>query len=331
MKVTLSLIALLFFSFLCPVINAGVAENADDPTLYLADPTIFYDQGIYYLYGTGGRVNGNSNQGFLVYTSTDLKAWTGPHGASDGYALKKGDSFGTKGFWAPQVFTYNNKYYMAYTADEFIAIASSDSPLGPFKQDEIEKLPATIRQIDPYIFFDDDGKIYLYHVRLTEGNRLFVAELNPDLRSIREETLKECISAEEKWEDTQNVEWPVAEGPTIIKRDGLYYFFYSTNDFRNIDYAVGYAVSRSPYGPWEKQKDNPIIDRHLLGTNGTGHGDLFLDKDNQLRYVLHTHYSNDQVSPRKTALISIDAIQSQGKIRYKAIADTFYFLQQKDK
>ncbi|MDF9831705.1 glycoside hydrolase family 43 protein [Parabacteroides sp. PF5-6] len=322
----LSPIFFFFLSLVCSGAHATIGEEAEDPSLYLADPTIFYADGIYYLYGTGGGAHANADQGFLVYTSTDLKEWTGPHGASDGYALKKGDSFGTKGFWAPQIFTYNNKYYMAYTADEFIAIASSDSPLGPFRQEQIEKLPATIRQIDPYVFFDTDGKIYLYHVRLTEGNRLFVAELNPDLRSIKAETLTECISAQEKWENTQNVEWPVAEGPTIIKEDDRYYFFYSTNDFRNIDYAVGYAIADSPYGPWKKYAGNPIIDRHLLGFNGTGHGDLFCDKDNQLHYVLHTHYSNEKVSPRRTALVTLEASGKKGEtLVFKVVPGTFSF------
>ncbi|MBP5760009.1 MAG: hypothetical protein J6W90_01350, partial [Verrucomicrobia bacterium] len=49
------------------------AQAAQTDYIYLADPTIFYDQGTYYLYGTG-----NSNEGFWVYTSQDLKTWKGP-------------------------------------------------------------------------------------------------------------------------------------------------------------------------------------------------------------------------------------------------------------
>lgn len=299
------------------------AQNGQvvDSNLYLADPTIFYDNGTYYLYGTGG----DSDYGFQVYTSKDMKNWSGPQGASDGYALKKGDSFGSKWFWAPQVFRYNNRYYMTYTADEFIAIASADSPLGPFKQEKIAKLPAEIRQIDPYVFFDDDGKIWLYHVRLTKGNRLFVAELNKDLTAIKENTLTECISAEEEWENTAHSEWPVAEGPTVIKRNGQYYFFYSTNDFRNIDYAVGYATASSPRGPWKKYKGNPIISRQLLNRNGTGHGDLFVDGGNNLKYVFHVHHTNETVSPRQTAIIGIQETEHKGKSTFKALPETCFY------
>lgn len=270
--------------------------------LELADPTIFYWDNTYYLYGTGG----NSNHGFLVYTSDDLINWEGPKGVNDGYALITGDSYGTKGFWAPQVFQYNGRIYMAYTANEQVAIAESDSPLGPFKQKTIAKISGGERQIDPYIFIDDDGKIFLYHVRLTEGNKLFVAEMKDDLSDIKPDTEKLCIEAEQPWEDTQDVEWKVTEGPTILKQNGLYYFFYSANDFRNIDYAVGYAIADNPYGPWKKAEDNPIIHRSQIGINGPGHGDFFKDKDGKWKYVFHVHASGSEVSPRKTAIIDGD-------------------------
>lgn len=288
--------------------------------IYLADPTIFEDQGAYYLYGTKGdpRIEG---EGFLVYRSTDLKNWEGPIGATDGFALKKGDAFGTKGFWAPQVFKYHSKYYMAYTANEHIAIASSDNPLGPFTNNG-NPLKADVRQIDPYVLFDGD-KIYLYHVRLQDGNRIFVAELSDDLQSIRPETLAECISAESGWEDTQEVEWPVTEGPTVFKRDQKYVMLYSANDFRNPDYAVGYAVGDSPKGPWKKIKDNPFISRAITGENGSGHGDLLYDQYGKAHYVFHTHFSNIKVAPRKTAIISIQIED----YKIQAVKDSFKWLE----
>ena len=240
-----------------------------------------------------------------MFTSDDLEHWEGPKGATDSFALKEGQAFGTKGFWAPQVFEYQGKFYMVYTANENIAIAISDSPLGPFTNSTKEPLEAPVKQIDPYVFIADDGTKYLYHVRLTEGNRIFVAEMNDDLLSIKPETLKPVLSAEESWENTQNVEWPVSEGPTVLKRDSLYYLLYSANDFRNPDYAVGYAVSEDPMGPWEKSPENPIIESEDVEINGPGHGDAFVGKDGQMHYVLHTHFSGEAVHPRKTAIIDV--------------------------
>ena len=242
-----------FFLFLLIIAfpKKSTAQALGESELYLADPTIFEHNGTYYLYGTKGD-NRIPGEGFLVYTSQDLKDWKGPAGVSDGFALKKGDAFGTKGFWAPQVFEREGEFYMAYTANEYIAIAKSHSPLGPFINDG-KALEAPVKQIDPFIFFDDDGKTYLYHVRLQNGNRIFVAEMQPDLKAIKPETLTECIAAQKNtWEDTANASWSVAEGPTVFKSNGEYILLYSTNDFRNPDYAVGFATSTSPLGPWRK-------------------------------------------------------------------------------
>lgn len=295
-----------------------------EPGIHLADPTILLHEGIYYLYGT---VEGNADQGFLVYASKDMKNWEGPVGAREGFALHKDDVFGDKGFWAPQVFTHRQKFYMAYTANENIAIAESPSPLGPFTQVLKKPLDAPVKQIDPYVYRADDGKIYLYHVRLQEGNRIFVAEMKDDLSGIKEETLKECINASDHWENTAQAPWPVAEGPTVIERDGLYHLIYSANDFRNPDYAVGYAVSKHPLGPWEKHAGNPILHQSDLGWPGTGHGDLFSDGAGRLWYVFHTHFSEDQVAPRRTALIELTFPQTMEKAaRLQVKKETFYLL-----
>ncbi|WP_207434149.1 glycoside hydrolase family 43 protein [Sabulibacter ruber] len=327
--------ALILFLFLLLGITSGTAfaqATAVQPVnqkgqISLADPTIFFHDGVYYLYGT---VEGNSGEGFLVYTSSDMKSWEGPKGAKDGFALKKGDVFGAKGFWAPQVFYHKNKFYMAYTANENIAIAESDSPLGPFTQKELKSLDAPVKQIDPFVFIDEDGKKYLYHVRLIEGNRIFVAEMTDDFSAIKPETLRECVSAKEPWEHTVRAEWPVVEGPSILKHKNLYYLVYSANDFRNPDYAVGYAVSKNPLGPWEKQKDSPIISRAGMGINGTGHGDFFQDKKGTLYYVFHTHNSNAQVGPRQTAIVKANFSKknNNGKANLTVDHKTFYYPKQ---
>jgi len=306
---------LLFFSI------KSFAQT-EDSQIYLADPAIFYTSGIYYLFGT---VEGNSGNGFKVYVSKDQINWE-----DKGYALKKGDSFGEKGFWAPQVFERKGSYSMAYVADERIAIARSDSPMGPFVQSEKAMLEAPVKQIDPFVFQDDDGKVYLYHVRLQQGNRLFVAEIKPDLSEILPETLKECISASENWENTTKSGWPVAEGPTVIKRNGLYYLFYTANDFRNPDYAVGFATSNSPLGPWKKFEGNPILSRKNIDAYGTGHGDFFNDKRGRLNYVFHTHNSATAVNRRRTAVLKVNFIKGADKLDLPVPDfEHFYFLETK--
>ncbi len=65
------------------------------PIYTLADPAMFNHNGIYYLYGTVER---NANNGFIVYTSKDMKAWKKDTTKQGGFALKKGDAYGRKNF-----------------------------------------------------------------------------------------------------------------------------------------------------------------------------------------------------------------------------------------
>ncbi|TLP71847.1 glycoside hydrolase family 43 protein [Maribacter sp. ACAM166] len=325
MKKIVRLILVLFFVGKLGFTQESICDDTSNP--FLADPTIFLSNGTYYLYGTTGDPTKGKDQGFSVYTSRDLKKWKGPKGANKGLALKKGDAFGDTGFWAPQVFEYQDKFYMAYTANEHIAIATSESPLGPFKNSAKSCLEELERQIDPFVFFDTDGKKYLYHVRLTEGNRIFIAELEDDLFAIKPETLTECLFAEEIWENTQNVEWPISEGPTVLKHGEVYYMIYSANDFRNPDYAVGFATSKSPLGPWIKSNESPIVHKDMLGINGTGHGDLFIDKKGKMQYVMHTHFNNSQVFPRRTAIVKMDFSKSRNESNLiKIEKESFRFL-----
>lgn len=291
----------------------------------LADPTIFLYKDTYYVYGTGGR-GGDVNRGFLVYSSPDLRKWYGPKGAKQGYSLTKEDAFGDWGFWAPQLFLYQDEIYMAYTANENIAIAKSQSPLGPFVKHTL--LIGPTRQIDPFVFFDDDGKIYIYYVRLSGGNKIYVAELDKDLTAIVPGTELLCIQATDVWEDTHQINWRVTEGPTLIKKEGKYYLFYSANHFENRDYAVGYAVSDSPRGPWIKSNQNPILSWGLVGIYGAGHGDFFQDKNNEYHYVFHTHFDNSRVQPRLTALIKgeFSALNPQGQQRVTFSKESFKYL-----
>lgn len=274
--------------------------------LFYADPTVYVDGGKYYLTGTGGHRGGPS--GFSVLESKDLKNWYPPAGATDGVhmMMTKGDqAFGESGFWAPQIFKVNHTYYLTYTADEQTVLTQSESVLGPYKQKDVSPIDGSEKNIDSFIF-EDNGKYYLYHVRFNNGNYLWVAEFDLDKGQIKPQTLRQCLRQTEEWEATPNYESaPIMEGPTVFKLKGKYYLFYSANHFMNIDYAVGYAVADSPYGPWIKQKDSPIIHRSIVDENGSGHGDLFQGLDGQLYYVYHVHFSEDQVSPRRTRIVPL--------------------------
>ncbi|WP_303919080.1 glycoside hydrolase family 43 protein [Draconibacterium sediminis] len=275
--------------------------------IFYADPTIYVEGDTFYLTGTGGHRVGPS--GFSMLESKDLKTWNSPAGSTNGIhmIMKKGNqAFGESGFWAPQIFRVNETYYLSYTANEQTVLTKSNSLMGPYKQDKVAPIDGSEKNIDSFIFQDEDGKYYLYHVRFNNGNYLWVAEFDMEKGKIKPETLKKCFDQTEPWEATPNFESaPIMEGPTVFKLKDKYYLFYSANHFKNIDYAVGYAVADSPFGPWIKQKNSPIIHRSIVDENGSGHGDFFEGPNGQLYYVYHVHFSNNQVSPRRTRIVPV--------------------------
>jgi GH43 family beta-xylosidase len=258
--------------------------------LPLADPFILYHDQKYYAYGTSDA------NGIVVYTSDDLKYWT----KEPALALHKNDSYATRWFWAPEVYALNGQFYMYYSADEHICVATSNSPLGPFKQDVMQPMFEE-KGIDNSLFIDDDGKAYLFFVRFTDGNAIWMAELENDYKTIKNNTLRLCLSVSQTWENDQG---RVNEGPFCVKHNGYYYLTYSANDYRSQNYGVGYAYTSNLANNWIKYSRNPVL-RKPNGLFGTGHHCLFRDKDNNLRMAFHAHKSGTSVNPREMYITSV--------------------------
>lgn len=64
----------LFFLFLLPYYRCEAKSKPKRDAIYLADPTIFYYHGSYYLYGT----EQNPENGFPVLVSKNFKEWEEP-------------------------------------------------------------------------------------------------------------------------------------------------------------------------------------------------------------------------------------------------------------
>lgn len=251
----------------------------------LADPYILLDGDVYYAYGT------HSPNGIVVYTSANLVDWQ-----EADMALHRDSTTETRWFWAPEVYRRGDTYYMFYSANEHLYLATADSPAGPFRQQGGRLMQTLIddeKCIDSSVFFDDDDRAYLYFVRFTDGNYIWMCDLDSELHPVAG-TLRPCFGVTDAWEMKQA---RVAEGPFVVKHDGTYYLTYSANHFESQDYAVGYATSRTPHGPWKKSEKNPILHRHH-GRYGTGHHSLFTDKQGQLRIVYHAHRSATSIHPR---------------------------------
>lgn len=292
------LFAVLLAAVLCVlfVVSAAAVTYTYDtaftnPVANGADPFVLYDEGTYYLYAT----NDGSN-GYIAYTSTDLVNW---HAA--GYVLRDEDvNLVTPktyaGLWAPEVIRDGDTYYMVYTAQEHIGIATADSPLGPFKDKTGPLFEA--KAIDGHFFRDDDGKMYLYFVSCeawnyngyttSGGNNIWGGEFD----------LATCsfVSAPKLLIQWGAGEWNVNEGPEMIKHNGTYHLTYSMYGYGAPFYSVCDATSSSPLGTFEKQGTVLITadpsrsdpDNNLYGT---AHHCFVRMPDGRLMIVYHAHRS----------------------------------------
>jgi len=301
-------------SILCLVLSLGglscsAKEGNDLPeppsdTLSIevpfGDPFIMLYEDVYYAYGT------NAADGIEVYTSDDLLTWKV---SERRLALDKKDVWADRWFWAPEVYHVNGKFYMYYSADEHICVATSDSPLGPFTQEVKEPMIAGEKCIDNSLFIDDDGKPYLFFDRFNDGLNIWVAELEDDLMTIKMETMKKCINVSQDWETV----WPrVNEGPYVLKHEGKYYMTYSANSYESPFYGIGFATADDINGPWTKYDGNPILQKpgHLVGV---GHSAMFEDKDGQLRIVFHSHRSESEIHPRFMNISTVSFEEKDGE------------------
>ena len=275
------------------------------------DPFLLKHDGIYYVYCTTENdlpaytdeypffetYKENGDDGIEVHISKDLTNWE-----NCGFCLKKEEVLGNHGFWSPEVSYYNGMFYMVYAADEHLAIAVSDGPAGPFKKltnDWLREFPA----IDGHLFFDDDGSIYLYFAALENGNRIKVAKMSDDLTRIEHEYESVLISADKDVQRWETVDGCIAEAPFVLKHNRVYYLTYSSNHVRCPDYAVGYAVSDKPYGPFKKYDNNPILHK-FDDIVGTGHHSFApTEENNRYLCIYHCHSdAHNSFKPRQICL-----------------------------
>lgn len=308
-----AVVALLFCACSSSQADNGIGGNepphvTKHQRIMMADPTIVLDNGTYYLSGTF-QVAGMDRSGFSVLKSTDLKEWTTGNGGLYRFILNPQltKAYGTSGFWAPQWFRMDDgTWRFLYTANEHVAIAEGDSVTAMFAQKEQTAIDPSEGNIDPFLFRDDNGKYYLYHVRFGGGNYIWVAEFDINKGTIDKSTLKKCLDITQPWERMHNYDQSnIMEGPTVVKWDGVYYLFYSANHYKDPDYAVGYATSKSPTGPWTKYEGNPIIRRDIVGEKGSGHGDVFQGKDGTFYYVYHVWGDGDQPDARQVRIVPL--------------------------
>ena len=302
---------ILFTNSFCTEATGDQPVPQPEP-VFLGDPYILVDDGVYYMYGTGHE----SDTGIVVYKSDNLVDWAGPAGAVNGFALHKEDVYGERWFWAPEVYRIGDLYYMFFSVEEHMAIATSHSPLGPFTQQEKDVL-ADFKAIDHSLFVDEDGTHYLYFAKFEEGLETWGAEIEEDFSAIRPETMERMISRSQEWE--KSPKYPVGivnEGAQVIRYGDKYYMLYSANHYASQDYGIGLAYADHPMGPWTKDDKNPIL-QNPGDLVGTGHSMLFEGTDGRLYMTYHAHFDQENVHPRIAYINPVEFVYIEEEDRYR--------------
>lgn len=260
----------------------------------IGDPYLVTENGKYYVTATG------DGKGYDIYSSEDLLEWQN-EGRIFSSSAKEG--WVRSSLWQPQIVIGNDgKYYLYYCGNNDdsslrIGVAIADAITGPYK-DALDHplLPYDYATIDPNLFVDDDGRMYLYFSKdcsenIVDGyhtSQLHVVEM-ANYTSVKEgsEPLL-VLTPDQEWE-LGNGQWRWNEGPDILKHDGRYYLFYSGGCYADATYSIGYAVSDTPMGPFIKYENNPVIastDR----VSGPGNNSYFHTLDGkELFTCYHTH------------------------------------------
>lgn len=304
------------FIFVTGYSQHGTYRNPVSDTVFAADPQVLFHDGLYYLYAT------SAGDGFKYWTSNNLSDWE-----MKGYAFRKTDnSWGEKSFWAPEVISYHEKFFMVYSASGEtmfgqglrICVATADHPGGPFTDLYAPLFDYGFSCIDGHILIDSDSRPYLYYEMVGAvgehwNSKGFLwgivmgVELSADLSKPLHEP-KLCLYPSQPWEGLESMKARSNEGMTVFKNNGIYYMTYSGNHYADPNYGVGYAVSDQPLGMWLKYKDNPILKSDTsIGVSGPGHNSVVKSPDLKEWFMIY-HSHADPGNPSGKRILNIDRL-----------------------
>lgn len=247
---------------------------------WYADPEAVVYNGEYWVFPTYSAPY--EEQTFLdAFSSPDLVNWTKHPRVLDNSNVK----WLWRAMWAPAVIHGNNKYYLFFGGNDVhqgevggIGVAVADRPEGPYKdalgKPLINEIVNGAQPIDQFVFKDDDGQYYMYYGGWGHCN---MVKLAPDLLSIvpfpdgvtyKEVTPKNYV-----------------EGPFMLKKDGKYYFMWSEGGWTGPDYCVAYAISDSPFGPFERV--GKILEQDDKIARGAGHHSVIKGNGKDEWYIVY--------------------------------------------
>ena len=247
--------------------------------IFTADPSVhIFDNKIYIYPSHDLPHNGEDNDEGDEYIMEDYHVLS--MDSVDSPCIDHGEALNMKNvkwvskqMWAPDLAFSNGRYHLVFPARDKdgifrIGTAHSSSPVGPFEPED-DCIQGTC-SIDPCVFVDDDGQIYMYYGGLWGGQlekwktgsfdaggtepapdepalTPFCARLNSDCNALSGEPIHVKILDETGAElRAGDGDRRYFEAPWMHKYKGRYYLSYSTGT----SHYIVYATSDSPTGPF---------------------------------------------------------------------------------
>ncbi len=232
--------AILTLAACCCLLASARADYPIASHRYLADPATLAHNGRLYLYCSNDDDNpvegGYQMKSLVCVSSSDLKNWT-----DHGEVIRVPAAAAWASYtWAPAVIERNGTFYLYFGNNASnIGVATSTSPTGPFTDPRGSSLVnsstpgaagTNMWLFDPGVFIDDDNQAYLYFGGNGESNGR-VIRLNENMTSVSGSATS--ITAPGFFEAA----W-------MHKRNGIYYFSYSTNTANGL--RIDYMTSDNP-------------------------------------------------------------------------------------
>lgn len=260
-----------------------------------ADPGVTVDQGKYYVACTGG--------GFPIYGNGDAHSAFSKVGQV--FAPGQTPKWADGNWWAPEIHHIGSGFVTYFTArnkangKNAIGAAYSKTITGPYTDRGSPLIASTGSKIDSHVFTEGNAhylywKAEMFDSKGGQDDIVRAQRLTADGLNLAPGTeARTVLSSTEKWEAG------VVEAPWVIRRGSWYYMFYAGAYYCNGSYGIGVARSRSPMGPFTKDKA-PMKgpdDGKILGSGkrwaGPGHNAVVRGKDGILRTFFHAYKTSE--------------------------------------
>jgi hypothetical protein len=258
-----------------------------------ADPVGLVFRGDYYIFAS--KSNG-------YWWSSDFRNWT----------LVTPPALPLEAY-APAVLAYEDALYFMASEDGWIY--RSDAPKDPASW---RKVGPARKDVDPALFLDDDGRVYLYY-GCSDGGPISGVELDPknNFQEIGAPVdfiwQNRAVHGWEQGGEANDLASTWIEGSWMSRHGGRYYLQYAAPGTQWKTYGDGVYVADAPLGPFTYAESSPFSYKPSGFIAGAGHGSTFPDKSGRWWHLTTGAISVAHMFERRLVLFPVE-LDAQGRL-----------------